>query len=530
MDANHLGQRGKMWILVGVLLGMFVAALDTFIVSPALPHIIGDLKGMEYYAWPFTAYILCMAATTPVFGRLADMLGFKPVYAAGMLLFLAGSALCGAAQSMMHLIVFRGVQGLGAGILTANSLAIIGATFAPAERAKYIGLGSSVAALASIVGPLIGGAITDHLTWRWVFYVNIPVGLVTLLVILLTLPRVKERVVHKIDFVGIAVFVAAIVPLLLALTWGGGEYEWQSPQIIGLLAGSALMLVVFGLVELRVAEPIVPMAFFRNSIFVMCSAGMVLATGISIGTVVFIPLFMQGVLGTTATNSGTIITPLMLGFLVTAAVGGSIMSRTQKYKVFALLGFLVMGIGAFLLSQAEPATSRTTMLLYMVVIGAGMGLAVPVFSLAAQNAVPQSQVGSVTSLVQFFRLLGSTLFSAVLGTAMNTSLQQRLAEVSFAGLPEQVTTFLKSPQAIASPEAIDQVTAALPASLLAAFEQALAEVRGLLAESITSVWTFGVLIAVAGLVVAVLLKEIPLRKEILKEEPAATQEATSEAA
>lgn len=527
MDANHLGQRGKMWILVGVLLGMFVAALDTFIVSPALPQIIGDLKGMEYYAWPFTAYILCMAATTPVFGRLADMLGFKPVYAAGMLLFLTGSALCGAAQNMMQLIIFRGAQGLGAGMLTANSLAIIGATFAPAERAKYIGLGSSVAALASIVGPLIGGAITDHLTWRWVFYVNIPVGLVTLLIILLTLPRVKERTARKIDWLGIVVFVAAVVPLLLALTWGGGEYEWGSAQIIGLLAGAALMAVLFVLVELRAAEPIVPMAYFKNSILVMCSAGMVLSTGISIGTVVFIPLFMQGVLGATATRSGTIITPLMLGFLVTAAVSGSIMSKTQKYKAFALLGFVVMGIGMFLLSQAGMATSRTTMLLYMVVVGAGMGLAVPVFSLAAQNAVPQSQVGSVTSLVQFFRLLGSTLFSAVLGTAMTTSLQNRLAGASFGGLPEQVTTFLQNPQAISSPEAVGQVTAALPASLLAAFEQALGQVRGLLAESITSVWIVGVFLAVAGLVMAVLLKEIPLRKEILREEPAAAREAAS---
>ena len=530
MGANQLGQRGKMWILVGVLLGMFVAALDTFIVSPALPQIIADLKGMQYYAWPFTAYILCMAATTPVFGRLADMLGFKPIYAAGMLLFLAGSALCGAAQNMMQLIIFRGVQGLGAGMLAANSLAIIGATFAPAERAKYIGLGSSVAALASIVGPLIGGAITDHLTWRWVFYVNIPVGLVTLLVILLTLPRVKERVAHKIDFVGIAVFVAAIVPLLLALTWGGGEYEWGSPQIIGLLAGSALMLVVFVFVELKVAEPIVPMAFFRNSIFVICSVSMMLATGISIGTVVFLPLFIQGVLGATATNSGTIIFPLMLGFLVTAAVAGGIMSKTQKYKVFALLGFLVMGVGTFLLSQVDTTTSQRAMRWYMAVVGAGMGLALPVYSLAAQNAVPQSQVGSVTSLVQFFRLLGSTLFSAVLGTAMSTSLQHRLAGLSFPGLPAEVSTFLQNPQAISSPDAIGQVRAVLPGSLLPAFEQALGQVRGFLAESITSVWTIGLFIAVAGLIAALLLKEIPLRKEILKEEPAAAQETAGAAA
>ena len=530
MNANRLEQKDKMWILVGVLLGMFVAALDTFIVSPALPQIIGDLKGMEYYTWPFTAYILCMATAIPVFGRLADMLGFKPVYTAGMLLFLAGSALCGTAQSMMQLIVFRGVQGLGAGVLTANSLAIIGATFAPAERAKYIGLGSSVAALASIVGPLIGGAITDNLSWRWVFYVNIPVGLAALAVILLTLPRVKERVAHRIDFVGIAVFIAAVVPLLLALTWGGSKYEWRSAQIIGLLAGSLLMTVLFVLVELKVAEPIVPMAFFKNSILNVCSAGMVLYTGISIGTVVFLPLFIQGVSGDTATNSGTIITPLMLGFLVTAAVSGSIMSKILKYKAFALLGFVVMGIGMFLLSQASVATSRATLLLYTVVVGAGMGLCVPVFSLAAQNAVPQSQVGSVTSLVQFFRLLGSMFFSAVLGTMMSTSLQHQLAKVSFGGLPEQVTTILRNPQAIANPEAIGQIKAALPGAALAAFEQALGQVRGILAESITSVWTIGVVIAVAGLVVVLFLKEIPLRQEILREEPAVVEEAASGAA
>lgn len=529
MNANHVDRRGKMWILVGVLLGMFMAALDTFIVSPALPQIIGDLKGMELYAWPFTAYILCMAATTPVFGRLADMLGFKAIYVAGMLFFLAGSALCGAAQNMIQLILFRGVQGLGAGMLTANSLAIIGATFAPAERARYIGLGSSVAALASIVGPLIGGAITDHLSWRWVFYVNIPVGLITLAVLVLTLPRVGERAAHRIDYAGIVLFVAAVVLLLLALTWGGGEYEWASPQIIGLLAGSLVLAVLFVLVERRVPEPIVPLAFFRNSIFVTCSAGMVLCTGLSIGTVVFLPLFMQGVLGATATNSGTVITPLMLGFLVTAAVGGTIMSRTLRYKAMALLGFVVMGAGMFLLSQVGPATSRTTVLVYMVLVGAGMGVGIPVFSLAAQNAVPQNQVGSVTSLVQLFRLLGSSLFSAVLGTAMSTSLQHRLASLSFTGIPDQVAAFLRNPQAIASPEAIDQMKAALPAVVLPGFEQALGQVRGMLSESITSVWLLAVFLAAAGLVVMVFLKEIPLRKEILREESQAAETAAGAA-
>ena len=357
--AGRLAHRTKMWILAGVLLSAFVAALDSTVVGTAMPRIIGDLAGMQYYAWPFTAYIVCMATAIPIFGRMADIVGFKHVYLVGMLCFLAGSALCGASQSMMQLIIFRGVQGIGGGIMTANSLGIIGATFAPAERAKYTGAGSAVMALASIIGPSLGGYITDNFGWRWVFYVNIPVGLFALAVIMSTLPVVRRRPARGIDWPGIVVFIAATVPLLLALMWAGDEYGWRSAQTVGLFAMSFAMLAFFITVEMK-APPtrIVPMSYFREGIFDVCSLGMLLYSGISIGMVMFVPLFVQGVIGATATNSGMIMTPMMLGLVVAAAsvVGSS--ARTLRYKPLALAGLALMAVGMILLTRIGVDTSR----------------------------------------------------------------------------------------------------------------------------------------------------------------------------
>jgi EmrB/QacA subfamily drug resistance transporter len=516
MNTNHLEHRKKMWILTGVLIGSFMAALDSTIVGTAMPKIIGEMQGMELYAWPFTAYILCMAATIPIFGRLSDILGFKPIYFAGILIFLGGSALCGFAQDMTQLIIFRGIQGLGGGMITANSLAIIGATFAPAERAKYIGLGSSVMVLASIVGPSLGGLIADNLTWRWVFFVNVPVGAVAMLVILFTLPTIKERISRKIDFMGILFFIATVVPLLLAFTWAGSEYEWLSAEILGLFAASLVMLCIFIFVELKAEEPIVPMMFFKNSIFNICSLGMFLSSGITIGTVLLIPLFLQGIIGVTATNSGMVMTPLMLGAAIAAGVGGGIISKTLKYKAIAIIGFFIAGVGMLLLSQMTPATNSGMVTLFMVIVGAGIGLALPVFSLAAQNAVPQSQVGSITGLVQFFRLLGSTLFSAVLGSALTTSISQRLATVDFGALPQQLVSVMQNPQVIASSEALAKMRAALPAEMLPAFEKTLTEVRTASAGAITTIFFIGVGIAAAGFIASWFLKEVALRKELME--------------
>jgi EmrB/QacA subfamily drug resistance transporter len=529
MTASNLAHKTKMWILLGVLLSSFVAALDSTIVGTALPKIIGDLEGMELYAWPFTAYILCMAVTIPVFGRLADMLGFKPIYTIGMIFFLGGSALCGAAQSMIQLIIFRGLQGIGGGMLTANSLGIIGATFAPAERAKYIGLGSSFMALASIVGPSLGGLITDNLSWRWVFYVNLPVGAIALAVILLTLPQFKDRVSHQIDFLGILTFIVAVVPLLLALTWAGDKYPWGSVEIIGMLAFSAAMIVLFVIVERRAAEPIVPMTFFRNSIFNVCSLGIFLSAGVSIGAVIFAPLFIQGVIGSSATSSGMIMTPFMLSIVVTAGIGGAIISRTLKYKALVLLGFLVMGVGLFLMSQMTATTAHSTVIGYMIIVGAGMGMSLPVFSLAAQNAVPQRDVGSVTSLVQFFRLLGGTMFSAVFGSALVSSMASGLSTVDLGALPDQLRSFLQNPQAVANPEAVEGIRTTLPAALLPAFESALTQVRAVLAGSITDVFFIGIFMVAAGFIVVLFLKEVVLRKELVDEGRSQVQETPAAA-
>lgn len=520
MNVNDLNHKTKMWILAGVILAMFVAALDSTIVGTAMPQIIGDLQGIELYTWPFTIYLLCMATTIPIFGRLADMLGFKPIFFAGMLLFLAGSALCGLAQNMYQLILFRGIQGLGGGMLSSNSLAIIGAIFAPAERAKYIPLGSSMMALASIVGPTLGGAITDQLTWRWVFYINLPIGAIALTFILLTLPHIQTRAKRKIDYLGVLVFILFVVPFLLAFTWAGDKYEWASAEIIGLLSLAAVMLLGFIWIEHKAPEPIVPMRFFKVSTLNICNFGMLLLSGISIGAMMFIPLFIQGVIGASATDSGMIMTPFMLSILVATIIGGVTMSKTLRYKALLLLGYVVMAAGLVLLTRIDIHTTHATMIYYMILMGAGMGLALPIFSLVAQNTVPQSQVGSITSLVQFFRLIGATMFSAVFGSVMIASMRRGLTGVSFNGLPEQVTAFLKNPQAIASTEAVNGFRSSLPAALLGAFETALEQVRVVFADTITTIFLVCIFIVAAGLFLGLFLREVPLKKEILHEEQA----------
>src|SRR6266480_2514206 len=384
-------------ILIGVMLGMLLASLDQTIVGTALPRIVADLGGLEHYAWVVTAYLLASTVTVPIYGKLSDIYGRRVFFIGGMIIFLIGSALAGTSQNMTQLIIYRGIQGLGAGGMMPIALAIIGDIFPPSERGKWQGLFVAVFGFSSIVGPTLGGWITDNWGWRWVFYVNMPVGVIAILTAGFVLPKLVNRRKHIIDYLGVVTLVAGTVPLLLAFSWAGTQYAWGSWQIISLFSFSVVMLITFFLVEMRATEPIISPQLFKNSIFTVSTIAMFLVSAGMFGAILYLPLFVQGVLGNTATDSGLVLTPLMLGFMFSSIVGGQLLSRTGRYKILAMIGFTIAAIGMFILSRMTPTTTQGEVVRNMLVTGLGIGVMMSLFTIVVQNALTYRQLGEVTA-------------------------------------------------------------------------------------------------------------------------------------
>lgn len=511
--------RGRQLVVAvaGVMLGLLLSALDQTIVGTAMPRIIADLGGFEQYAWVATAYLLASTAAVPIFGKLSDIYGRKWFYIGGMVLFMVASALCGLSQSMLQLILFRGLQGIAGGILMANAFAIIGDLFPPAERGKWQGLMGSVFGLASVVGPSLGGWLTDGPGWRWVFYVNLPVGVLAIAVLLYGLPAIRPHEPRPIDWLGAATIVGTTVPLLLAFSWAGNDYPWSSPQVVGLLALAAAMAVVFIFAERRAAEPMIPLRNFRSRTFTVSVGSMFLVGAGMFGAVLYIPLFIQGVIGESATNSGAILTPMMLSLVVASTISGQIISRTGRYKWAAVGGLVVMAVGMWLLSRMDADTGRGATIRNMIVLGLGTGMTMPTFTLAVQNSFPARELGVVTAGVQFFRSIGATIGVAVMGTFLTSNLKEQLR----ANLPSDVAAALPpnaldglNAQALASPEA----QAALQAQLALApggaelFADLMASMRGSLATAIHEVFVVSTVVAVVAVAISLFLPEIALRK------------------
>jgi EmrB/QacA subfamily drug resistance transporter len=514
---QHLKGRQLAIALTGVMLGLLLSSLDQTIVGTAMPRVVAELGGLDHYAWVATAYLLTSTASVPIFGKLSDIYGRKWFYVGGMVLFMIGSALCGAAQTMPQLIAFRGLQGIAGGILTANTFAIIGDLFPPAERGKWQGLTGGVFGLASVVGPALGGWLTDGPGWRWVFYVNIPVGLVAIAVLLAGLPAIRPRERRPIDWLGAATIVGSTVPLLLAFSWAGTDYAWGSPQIVGLLALAAVMIAAFVFAESRAPEPIIPLRLFRNRIFTVSVISMFLVGSAMFGAILYVPLFVQGVIGQSATNSGAVLTPMMLALVAASTSSGQIISRTGRYKWSALLGLSVIAVGMWLQSRMGVDTGTGTAVRNMAILGLGIGLAMPTFTIAVQNAFPAREIGVVTASVQFFRSIGATIGIAIMGAFLTTSLHDNLT----SGLPPGVAQALPpgvvggvDPQALASPEArqaLQQQFAGVPngSQLFAALMEAM---RAALAHALHDVFLMGAVVALLAVGVACFLREIPLRK------------------
>ena len=513
----ELSKNRKITVFAGILLGMLLSALDTTIISTAMPKIAASLGGVEYLSWTFTAYMLAATISIPIFGKLADIYGRKQFYILGIIVFLLGSALSGTAQTMTQLIIFRGFQGVGGGMMMSNAQAIVADIFSPAERGKYQGFLSGAFGLASVIGPALGGFITDNLSWRWVFYVNIPVGILAIIVLWIGIPFIKhDGAKRSIDYAGAALIIAAFTPLLLALSWAGSKYTWTSNVIIGLLTFSFFALVLLVIVELKAKEPIIPLSFFKNPIFsVGVSASFLMAIAM-FGTVMYIPLFVQGVIGTTATASGAVLTPMMLSLVAASGISGQLISRLGRYKLLSIAGFTVMFVGMVVLSRMGVNTTHATVVRNMIIMGIGVGLVMPVFVIAVQNAFPHSEVGTVTASIQFFRNIGGTAGVAILGSLLNASFKAESAnfvpEAIKMIIPADQQTIFETPQALFDPQFIAQMKDKLPAEAIGELSKLLEELQGALAVSIHNVFLAGAFVVAIALIIVFFLKEIPLRK------------------
>lgn len=480
-------KQAKIIITIALMLGMALAALDTTIVGTALPSIVGKLGGITLYSWVFSIYLLTSTTTVPIYGKLADLYGRKPLFLFGATLFLIGSAASGAAQTMEQLIIFRAIQGLGAGAVLPIVLTIIGDIFVLEERAKVQGLFSGVWGIASVVGPLAGGLIVDNLSWRWVFFINIPFGLVSMLLLIFTFKETVERKKHHLDYFGTLTLTGSIVSLLFALLQGGTSWAWLSFPSVGLFVGSIILFALFIYTERRAAEPILPLVLFKNRIITISSIGGVVLGVLMFGVTTYVPLFVQGVKGGSATNAGITLGPLLLAWPITATISGKIAIR-YGYRVTAVLGMLAAAVGVFMIAFFNAQTSLAFIIIAMVVVGAGLGFASSVFILSVQNSVPWGLRGVATATTQFFRTMGGTIGVAIMGTILNAQMAQRFAPI-YTQFAEAASHL---PKNIAPANVL--LTPALRASLPLAF---LAQLQDALSQSLF--WVYGLML-VLGLI------------------------------
>jgi EmrB/QacA subfamily drug resistance transporter len=496
--------------------------LDQTIVGTAMPRIIADLGGFTHYTWVTIAYMITSTIAIPITGKLIDMYGRKTLYTMGIGIFILGSMLSGLSQTMAQLIIFRGFQGIGAGIMMANAFTVIGDIFPPSERGKYQGFIGGVMGLSAIIGPTLGGFITDSFSWHWIFYINIPLGLIIIGLFIAFFPNFRPQgVKHKVDYPGAATLILTVVPAMLALSWGGVDYPWLSAQIIGMFAFSIIMGTVFVIIERRSDNPIIPLSLFRNRIVAISEAVIFLTAIGMFSTIIFVPLFFQGVLGVSATTSGNFLTPMMLGMVLGSFISGQILSRAGgHYQIQGAVGIAITAVGIFLLSRMTVETSYAMAVIYIVITGFGLGNTMPIYVIAVQNAVTYEVLGVATSSTIFFRSIGGSVGLAVFGSVMSnrfasnfTHVLPPLAKTMIP--PERLDFLVRNPQALVSIEAQNQlkeIFSAFGPQGAAFFEQVLQALRQALESALSEVFLIVTGVLIVAFIVNFFIKEIPLRK------------------
>jgi EmrB/QacA subfamily drug resistance transporter len=510
---NSLHQQNRPFLtLVGLMFGVLLSALDGTIVGTAMPKIIGELKGLEHYSLPFTAYMLCATLSIPIFGKLSDVIGRKAIYLAGIALFAASSMLCGASQTFYQLIFFRGIQGIAGGILVSNAFAIVGMTFSPQERGKYIGMVASMFGLASIVGPAAGGLITDVLSWRWIFYINLPLGLAAVILIWSGMEGSGARGEgKKLDVAGTVLFILAFTPLLIVMITGGRDYPWISWQIICLSLFFFVAATAFILIESGKDDPVIPIHFFKNRVFLFSMLGTFLSNVVFFGAILFLPLYMQQVMKNNALLSGFTLTPMMIAFTLASIVAGRVIYRTGKCKTVYVGGFIVAAAGALLLTFVDPRSDNVYIMLSMIVLGIGLGIDTPLFNIMVQNEYHPRDYGTITATVQLFRNIGATFGSAVYGSIMINGLHGGLARINWGGAPKILVDALSNTSTLMNSGALAEIQNKVPPAFRGFFDEIFSQILTVLSGSIGAVFLAMLGFALLALLISLFQKEVDVK-------------------
>ena len=520
--------------MTGLLLAALLAAIDQTIVGTAEPRIIASLSGFDRYPWVATVYLLTSTVSVPIFASLSDRYGRKPFFMLGALLFVVASALCGAAgdltfmpiDGMGQLILFRGLQGIGGGMVTGILFTIVGDIFSPIERGRYQGLFAALWGIASIFGPTLGGWLTDNWSWRACFYVNLPVGAIAIAAIHFEFPHMKPRgSSRQLDWAGFATLIGSVVPLLLALTWAT-RYGWTSPRVLSLIALSVVMVIALLYSESKAAEPIIPLVLFSDPVIGVCSAAaFVLGMGM-FGTIIYLPLFMQGVLGVSATQSGNLLTPLLMGVVIASIIGGQAISRTGEYKMLGVGGSILIAIGMIMFARMDAATARSFVATAMVIAGLGMGFLQPVYTLAVQNVAPRERMGAATSSTIFFRSIGSTVGVAAFGSVMLTQYHNEFNRSIPQGVPQAALPYFENPLLLVQvrPQ-LEQMFGRVPGGLQM-LQTLFADVKAALMHGLQEIFFWSAVIMTASILLHIALRRVPLRARAVSD----SQDASAAAA
>lgn len=512
MSNSQMSQKRTILILSGIMLSLLLSAMDSTVVSTAMKAIVQNLGGMQYYSWPFTMYMLFSTMAIPICGGIADIYGHKPMFLIGITFFLTGSVLCGISSSMIQLSIFRGFQGIGGGMIVSSVFTVVADLFEPQKRGKYTGIVTSMYGLASIIGPLAGGFVTDNIGWRWIFFMNIPLGITAIAMIFFTMPAFKSGNYKKtIDYPGISALIFTLVPLLLDFSMAGKNFAWFSVQCIGLFFLSGIMLILFIFIEKRSSNAVISMIFFKDRAIYMSFLIAFFSQAIMFSAIMYLPYLIQGVIGSTATASGVVITPMMIGLLIASNITGQLVSRIGKAKILSASAFCIMLIGELLLSTIGINTSYSRAMAYAVILGFGVGMSMPICNVNAQNAAPRTQIASVTSTVMLFRNLGSTIGSAIYGMIMINSLNGGFSKVNMKHIPGKLQSVLTNAQIISNSQNVASIEKHIPNIYLKYFNDVYMQLRVALANSVHDVFIFCTGIAVIGFVTAVFLRDAQIK-------------------